>query len=125
MCRCLGRRYRFSRMPVRSTRRVTWFRFSDWPPVASGAEFGSDCQGPASVRVTGCGGRYVVVHGFRNTFTDWVADNTDVSVEVGEAALAHAPESDTRKAYRRNDMLKPRRPLMQQWADYVLPVGCS
>ena len=69
--------------------------------------------------------RHVVMHGFRATFTDWVADNTEVSVEVAEAALAHAPESDTRKAYRRNDMLKPRRPLMQQWADYVLPVGRS
>ena len=66
-------------------------------------------------------GRSVVAHGFRSTFTDWVADNEEASVEAAEAALAHAPESATRKAYRRKDLLNARRPLMQKWADYVLP----
>ena len=66
-------------------------------------------------------GRYVVAHGFRSTFTDWVADNQEASVEAAEAALAHEPDSDTRKAYRRNDLLTARRPLMQKWADYALP----
>ena len=66
-------------------------------------------------------GRNVVAHGFRATFTDWVADNQEASVEAAEAALAHAPESDTRKAYQRKDLLKARVPLMQKWADYGLP----
>ena len=66
-------------------------------------------------------GRPVVAHGFRATFTDWVADNQQASVEAAEAALAHAADSDTRQAYRRGDLLKPRRSLMQAWADYVLP----
>ena len=65
--------------------------------------------------------RNVVAHGFRATFTDWVADNEEASVEAAEAALAHAPESDTRKAYQRKDLLNARIPLMQKWADYVLP----
>ena len=66
-------------------------------------------------------GRPVVAHGCRSTFTDWVADNEVASVEAAEAALAHEPESDTRKAYRRNDLLNARRPLMQKWEDYILP----
>ena len=66
-------------------------------------------------------GRNVVAHGFRATFTDWVADNAEASVEAAEAALAHAPESDTRKAYQRKDLLNARFPLMQKWADYVFP----
>ena len=66
-------------------------------------------------------GRNVVAHGFRATFTDWVADNEEASVEAAEAALAHAPESDTRKAYQRKDLLNARFPLMQKWADYVFP----
>ena len=71
--------------------------------------------------LTDAEGRDVVAHGFRSTFTDWAADNTDGTMEAAEAALAHAPETDTRKAYRRNDLLKPRRPLMQEWANYVFP----
>ena len=74
-----------------------------------------------ALKLTDDEGRNVVAHGFRATFTDWVADNQEASVEAAEAALAHAPESDTRKAYQRKDLLKPRVPLMQKWADYVLP----
>ena len=66
-------------------------------------------------------GRSVVAHGFRSTFTDWVADYAKDSGEASEAALAHQPEDDTRRAYLRTDMLDARRLLMQQWADYVLP----
>ena len=62
----------------------------------------------------------VVAHGFRSTFTDWVADHEQASVEAAEAALAHAADSDTRQAYRHGDLLQPRRPLMQKWADFAL-----
>lgn len=64
----------------------------------------------------------IVAHGFRATFTDWVSENTDVSEEVSQAALAHAPPSATRRAYMRNDYLKKRIPLMQRWADTVMPL---
>ena len=66
--------------------------------------------------------RPVVAHGFRTTFTDWVSENTNVSEEVSEAALAHAPPSATRRAYQRKDFLTKRAPLMQQWADYIMPL---
>ena len=66
-------------------------------------------------------GRFVVAHGFRSTFTDWAADHEQASVEAAEAALAHAADSDTRQSYRHGDLLKPRRRLMQVWADFALP----
>ena len=75
-----------------------------------------------ALNLTDVEGRNVVIHGFRSTFTDWAADDSSVSVEAAEAALAHQPDSDTRQAYRRHDMLKPRCLLMQKWADYVLPL---
>ena len=98
---------------------VFGFRNGRRPPRAlNSAEISKVLRG---LRKIDDDGRNVVAHGFRSTFTDWVADDSSVSVEAAEAALAHLPDSDTRKAYRRNDLLKPRRPLMQKWADYVLP----
>ena len=67
-------------------------------------------------------GRFVVIHGFRSTFTGWVADHEHASVEAAEAALGHVAESDTRQSYRHGDLLQARRPLMQKWADYALPL---
>jgi integrase len=58
------------------------------------------------------------VHGFRSTFRDWVAEQTDYSGEVAEAALSHAVGDATERAYRRGDALAKRRALMQDWAAY-------
>ena len=66
-------------------------------------------------------GRRIVAHGFRTTFRVWAMEQTQASVEVCEAALAHAPVNQTVAAYARSDLLEARRALMQQWADYVLP----
>ena len=59
------------------------------------------------------------VHGFRSSFRDWAAENTDVPHEICEFALAHIEGSGTVKAYLRTDYFKKRRSLMQQWADYL------
>lgn len=64
-------------------------------------------------------------HGFRSTFSDWVADETDHPREVREAALAHVVGSNTERAYRRKDALAKRRRLMQDWADYLRPRPAS
>ena len=66
-------------------------------------------------------GRDVVMHGFRSTFVDWVADHAPDLSAASEAALAQYPNTTTRRSYQREDMLLARRPLMQKWADYVLP----
>jgi integrase len=60
-------------------------------------------------------------HGFRSTFRDWTAEQTDVQREVAEMALAHTIKDKVEAAYRRGALLEKRRALMQAWADYLLP----
>jgi integrase len=58
----------------------------------------------------------VTVHGFRSTFRDWAAEQTDHPNEVVEMALAHTIPNKTEAAYRRGDLLEKRRRLMEAWA---------
>lgn len=59
-----------------------------------------------------------VPHGFRSTFRDWAAENTNFPREVCEMALAHTIESKVEAAYRRGDLFQKRRKLMEAWADF-------
>ena len=66
-------------------------------------------------------------HGFRSSFKDW-ARNNGVEHEISELCLAHVEGSKTVQAYARDDFLEKRRPVMQQWADYLdegTQTGCS
>ena len=45
------------------------------------------------------------------------------SSEAAEVALAHEESDRTKKAYARSTLDEPRAKLMQQWADYVLPLS--
>ena len=65
-------------------------------------------------------GHNVTVHGFRSTFRDWVAEETSHSPEVAEKALAHSIANKVESAYRRGDLLEPRRRLMTDWECYCL-----
>lgn len=58
------------------------------------------------------------VHGFRSSFRDWVAEETDVAGEVAEAALAHAVSNAVEAAYKRTDFLAKRRALMDAWGAF-------
>jgi integrase len=58
------------------------------------------------------------VHGFRSTFRDWVAEETPHSPEVAEKALAHSIQNKVESAYRRGDLIEPRRRLMGDWESY-------
>jgi integrase len=60
----------------------------------------------------------VTVHGFRSAFRDWVAEQTDYSGEVAEAALAHTVSNKVEAAYRRTDFLDKRRLLMRDWSAF-------
>ena len=70
-----------------------------------------------------------VPHGFRSSFRDWAAEETDHPREVIEAALAHVVQNRVEAAYRRTDLFERRRRLMDDWAVYLLddasghPVG--
>ncbi len=61
---------------------------------------------------------HVTVHGFRSTFKDWCSEQTDFPNEVSESALAHTIPDKTEAAYRRGQLLKKRRELMNAWALY-------
>lgn len=60
-------------------------------------------------------------HGFRSTFRDWAAEQTDHPREVAEMALAHSIESKVEAHYRRGNLLQKRRALMEDWASFCHP----
>ena len=60
-----------------------------------------------------------VPHGFRSSFRDWAAEETDAPHAVMEAALSHVIRNQVEAAYARSDLFERRRVLMQQWADYL------
>jgi integrase len=60
----------------------------------------------------------VTAHGFRSSFRDWAAEETPSPDFVAEKALAHAIDNKVEAAYRRGDLLKKRRELMEAWATY-------
>ena len=60
-----------------------------------------------------------VPHGFRSTFRDWAAEETDHPCEVIEAALAHVVRNRVEAAYARSDLFERRRTLMDDWARYL------
>lgn len=61
----------------------------------------------------------VTVHGFRSSFRDWAAEETDFPREIAEAALAHVVGDATERAYRRGDALEKRRKLMEAWERFL------
>ncbi len=60
-----------------------------------------------------------VPHGFRSSFRDWAAEETDHPREVIEAALAHVVQNKVEAAYARSDLFERRRRLMDDWAEYL------
>ena len=64
-----------------------------------------------------------VPHGFRSTFRDWAAENTNYAREVAEMCLAHTISSPVEAAYRRGDLFRKRIKLMEAWAQYCNKIG--
>ena len=60
-----------------------------------------------------------VPHGFRSSFRDWAAEETDHPREVVVAAVAHVVKNKVEAAYRRTDLFERRRVLMEEWASYL------
>ncbi len=59
-------------------------------------------------------------HGFRSSFRDWAAEQTNYPNHVVEMALAHAIGDRVEAAYRRGDLFAKRKRLMQDWARYCV-----
>ncbi|MEJ1381615.1 MAG: integrase arm-type DNA-binding domain-containing protein [Candidatus Sedimenticola sp. (ex Thyasira tokunagai)] len=60
----------------------------------------------------------LTIHGFRSSFRDWCAEQTNYPRELAEAALAHVIKDQTEAAYQRGDMLERRRKVMEAWSIY-------
>jgi integrase len=60
----------------------------------------------------------LTVHGFRSTFSDWCAEQTNTPSEVREMALAHVVGDKVEAAYRRGDLFEKRRQLAEAWSRY-------
>ena len=58
------------------------------------------------------------VHGFRSCFRDWAGNRTGFARELAEHAMAHLIGDKAEQAYRRDDGLERRRPLMDAWAAF-------
>lgn len=58
----------------------------------------------------------LTVHGFRSSFRDWAAEETDFPAEVVEMALAHTINNKVEAAYRRGELIEKRRSLMTSWS---------
>ena len=65
------------------------------------------------------------MHGLRSTFRDWVGESTNFASEVAEMALAHKIPNKVEEAYRRGDLLRRRRQLMDAWAKFATSPGPS
>ena len=64
--------------------------------------------------------QHVTQHGVRSCSTDWAAEETDFPSEVRGRALAHKIKSEIEGAYRRGDLFKKRRQLIEAWAYYYI-----
>jgi integrase len=62
----------------------------------------------------------LTAHGFRSTFSDWCAEQTNTPSEVREMALAHAVGDKVEAAYRRGDLFEKRRQLAEAWANFAI-----
>jgi integrase len=60
----------------------------------------------------------VTVHGFRSTFRDWAAEETNFPKEIAEMALAHTVGNAVENAYRRGDLFLKRARFMDAWSKF-------
>lgn len=65
-------------------------------------------------------GTTATMHGMRSTFRDWCEENF-IHEALAERSLAHINSDKVLRAYQRSDLLEQRRPVMQQWADAIMP----
>ena len=61
----------------------------------------------------------ITAHGFRSSFRDWAAEQTNVPRAVCEAALAHTISDRTEAAHNRTDLFERRRELMTAWSAFA------
>ncbi len=81
--------------------------------------------GPRVVQAWDELGLAAVPDGFRSTFRDWAARETDHSRKVIEAALANVVRNRVKAAYARSELFDRTRVLTDDWARYLAQgIGC-
>ena len=65
--------------------------------------------------------RRITAHGFRASFRTWAEERMAVPHAVIEEAMGHKVGNNVERAYRRTDVLEPRRLLMEAWAQHCAP----
>lgn len=66
-----------------------------------------------------------VPHGFRSTFRDWAAEQTNYPDEMRKIASGHTVSDAVKEAYQRTDLLEKRRRLMNDWAKFLDQASAS
>jgi len=61
----------------------------------------------------------ITVHGFRSTFRDYIAEQTDFDGAIAERALAHSLKNKAEAAYQRGRLIQKRREMMQVYSDFA------
>jgi integrase len=94
-------------------------RVNDWvfPNLVNGHHLSSAGMSSVLKRI---GRTDITVHGFRSTFRDYIAEKTNFSSRLAEAALSHKLKNKVEAAYQRGDLIEKRKELMEVWADYCL-----
>ncbi len=67
----------------------------------------------------------ITAHGFRSSFRDWAAEQTNIPSAVVEAALAHVVRDKTEAAYFRSNLFELRRKLMDNWERFATNQGAT
>lgn len=65
----------------------------------------------------------LAAHGFRSTFRDCAAEQTNYPRGAAEMALAHVVSDKVEAAYRRGDLFEKRRRLMEDWGKFCATAG--
>ena len=93
--------------------------FSDGNPLVFPSPRGKALSDMTLSKLVREQGIAAVPHGFRSSFRDWAAEETNHPREVVEAALAHVIQNKVEAAYARSDLFERRRRLMDEWAAYL------
>jgi integrase len=59
----------------------------------------------------------VTTHGFRTTFGDWARANSYPQAWI-DLQLGHIPHGQTAQAYQKDDLVEPRRAMMEAWGKF-------
>jgi integrase len=109
-----GHRVPLSNAALSVLRAMQEIRQSDY--IFSGMRPGAPMSGGTMrTLVKQAAGADVDLHGFRSSFRDWCAEQTNFPREVAEMALAHAVGDAVERAYARTDLFEKRRKLMDAW----------